>query len=536
MVYRRNTQQERILLMLLPYWAPLIPPLGISCLKSYLAPQGYAVRTIDANMEPQLWEMHHIYLQVLEKGIPVEKQGNLYMTGYDVFMNHLSAHLHFTDEAEYLELMSAVVAENFFIVPEAGLIGRLNDVAAEFFRRLEIYLEGVLAEERPDIFGLSVYSVSLAASLFAFKYVKSKMPHVKTVMGGGVFADQLAVDAPDFQGFLEKTPYIDHVFVGEGEQLFLKWLQGDLPQQRVYTLNDINRRLVDLSTLDNPDFSDFDVKKYTQAAGFGSRSCPFQCSFCSETVQWGAYRKKGAVQLVRELCDLSDRYGNRLFLLGDSLVNPMVDQLAREFIKSGREIYWDGYLRADAPVCDPVNTMLWRKGGYYRARLGIESGSQHVLDLMNKKITPDQIMDALAALAGAGIKTTTYWVIGHPGEREEDFLETLDLIEECRDDIYEVDWHPFYFFPTGQVNSKSWREENGIRELYPPSARDLLLTRTWVLDTPPSRAEVFDRMCRFGKHCKDLGIPNPYSLRDIHHADQRWSRLHNNAVPPLTAL
>jgi hypothetical protein len=40
-------------------------------------------------------------------------------------------------------------------------------------------------------------------------------------------------------------------------------------------------------------------------------------------------------------------------------------------------------------------------------------------------------------------------------------------------------------------------------------------------------------MNRFVRHCKKLGVPNPYSMQDIYEADQRWKRLHKNAVPPL---
>ena len=152
---------------------------------------------------------------------------------------------------------------------------------------------------------------------------------------------------------------------------------------------------------------------------------------------------------------------------------------------------------------------------------------------MGKKITPAQIREAVSALAQAGIKTTTYWVIGYPGETEEDFQQTLDLVEEMKDDLYEADCNPFAYFLTGQVESDRWAEKNRSRLLYPPEARDMLMLQTWILDTPPSREETYDRLNRFVAHCRALGIPNPYSLRDIYRADERWRKLHANAVPPL---
>jgi radical SAM superfamily enzyme YgiQ (UPF0313 family) len=250
-------------------------------------------------------------------------------------------------------------------------------------------------------------------------------------------------------------------------------------------------------------------------------------------VLWGRYRRKSARQIADECLTLYETYGHQLFLMCDSLLNPLITDLAQEFLERPQSIYWDGYLRADKPVCDTEKTMLWRRGGFYRARLGLESGSQHILDLMGKKITPDQIVEAVSSLAYAGIKTTTYWIIGHPGETEEDFLQTLDLIEGLKDKIYEADCNAFGYTPTGQVNSEQWRQTGKSTLLYPEGARDMLITQTWFLDCEPSREETIRRLNRFVLHCRKLGIPNPYSLYDIHQADLRWKRLHKNAVPAL---
>ena len=81
---------------------------------------------------------------------------------------------------------------------------------------------------------------------------------------------------------------------------------------------------------------------------------------------------------------------SQLFLLTDSLLNPVMDDLSRELIAGDHSIYWDGYLRADASVCDPDRTIRWRQGGFYRARLGLESASPGVL--ANKSIPGKCVM------------------------------------------------------------------------------------------------------------------------------------------------
>ena len=168
--------------------------------------------------------------------------------------------------------------------------------------------------------------------------------------------------------------------------------------------------------------------------------------------------------------------------------------------------------------------------------MGLESGSPKILQLMGKRITLEQVKESVASLALAGIKTTTFWVIGHPEETEHDFQQTLDLLEELKDYIYEADCNPFYYYLSGQSNSGNWQDGYKQEPVYPDWAQDVLLSQTWRLDCLPTRQETYERVNRFIAHIRRLGIPDPYSLKDIYEADDRWAKLHKNAVPPLVEL
>lgn len=537
MEYKKQnpTCKEKILLAMLPYWTPQIPPLGISCLKSFLQPHGFKVKTVDANVENPSRTIYDKYFNTLRQYVSAGKQGNFYNIGHEVLQNHLMAHLNYELEEEYIELVKLLTYKTFYCELDEHGVNRLNHVVEEFYTWFEAYFLDLLEKEQPSVLGLSVTKGNLPASMFAFKLTREKYPSIKTIMGGAVFAQTLAPGTPDFQFFLKKTKhYIDKIIIGEGEQLFLDLLKGELPEcQRVYTLADINHSLLDLSTVDVPEFSDLDVQFYPNLAAYTSRSCPFRCNFCTETVYWGKYRKKSAAQVVKELLKLYRQHQSQLFLLGDSLLNPVITDLANEFINSDASIYWDGYLRIDKNVCDAGTVTRWRRGGFYRARLGIESGSQQLLEKMGKNITLQQIKTAISNLANAGIKTTTYWIVGYPGETEADFQQTLDLIEELNDDIYEAECNPFGFYLSGQVSSREWNTTGKIIPLYPGKAKDMLILQSWIMDTEPSREETYQRISRFVQHTNKLGIANPYSLVDINKGDQRWKKLHKNAVPSL---
>lgn len=529
-----KTANEKILLALLPFWDAQIPPMGISSLKAFLGKHGYHVRTVDANLAPEFSDTHNLYFVALEEAIPPDKRGNFQNVGQDVLRNHLMAYIHRKEETStaYFDLVKELVYQTFYSEIDETQAQLLHSIVENFYNQLESYFLNLLAKEQPTTLGLSVYRGNIAPSLFAFRLARRDYPLIKTVMGGAVFAGELAAGSENLEYFLERTPYIDTLIAGEGEILFLKYLQGELPPgKRLFTLDDISGETLDITHAPRPDFSDLDLEFYPALAVYASRSCPYNCSFCTETVYWGKYRKKQVSQVVAEMTALYEKYRSQLFLMCDSLLNPIITDLARDLSAADLSLYWDGYLRACPEACTLDNTMLWRRGGFYRARLGIESGSPRVLEMMGKQITIAQIKASISNLAAAGIKTTTYWVIGHPGETEEDFRQTLAILEELRDDIYEAWCCPFNYYKTGQVGSHQWEESS--RLLYPHQAKELLVVQSWTLDLAPTREEAYRRMNRFTARCRELGIPNPYTIVDFHHADERWAKLHKNAVPAL---
>jgi radical SAM superfamily enzyme YgiQ (UPF0313 family) len=532
-------KEEKVVLGLLPFWDPQIPPLGIACLQSFLQRHHYRVKSIDANLTPEFREIYDEYYSLLKKYVPQNRQGNIFNIGNQVLRNHLMAHLNKHKlEKKYVELLKILVKKTFFIDLRDNQVWELDKILKEFYLRLRRYFFNLLEKEKPTTLGLSVYGDTFPASLAAFKMAKEWDPTIKTVIGGGIFADQLAPGSPNLDFFVKQTgDYIDKIIIGEGEEVFLRFLQGEHKEsQKVFSLKDIGITGLDLSTVGIPEFRDFELSYYPYLAHYGARSCPFQCKFCSETINWGKYRKKNVTQTVQEFIQLYKRHSYQLFLLTDSTLNPIATDLANEIIKSGVSIYWDGFLRADPHVCRTENTMLWRRGGFYRAKLGLESGSQHVLDLMNKRISVEQCRQALASLAYAGIKTTTFWLFGFPGETEEDFQMTLEFIEKCKDNLYEADCNAFNYYLTGQVNSREWLKNNKGVLLYPQWAKELLVTQTWIIDEQPTRQIAYNRVNRFVRHCRKLGIPNPYSLNDVFKADERWKKLHKNAVPSIVEL
>ena len=102
--------------------------------------------------------------------------------------------------------------------------------------------------------------------------------------------------------------------------------------------------------------------------------------------------------------------------------------------------------------------------------------------------------------------------------------------------IFSVKAPDFTYFYTGQSGNDDdkWAQRRIL--LYPESAKDLLIYQTWIVNGSPSREEMYRRVNRFVRHCKRLGISLPWSLHDVNKSDNRWKRLHKNAVPSVLEL
>lgn len=532
----KNKDKKKIVLGLLPYWTPLIPPQGIASLKGYIEKHDYRVKTFDANVENRFGSIYRDYFGTLKKYVPPGNWGNFYNIGHDVLRNHMMAYFNRTAAGiaapEYRELVKLLVYHTYYHRLDDRQIDSLDNLIHRFYSELETYILDLLEKEKPAVFGLTAHLGTLGSSLFAFKLAKENYPHLITAVGGSIFAGELPVTSPDFEFFLEQATYIDKVFIGESQELFLRFIEGKLPSgQRVFTPADNNGRRMDIAAADLPDISDFDLKQYPFMAAFGSQSCPHGCRFCSVSGFFGEYRQKSVAKIVDQLNELYKRHGSQVFHMTDSLLNPYITELAEELVKREMSMYLDAYLRVSAETGDPDKTLLWRQGGLYRARMGIETGSPRLLESMGKEITVEQSKAALRNLAAAGIKTTAYFVVGYPGETEEDFRQTLDFIEELRNDLWEMECNPFYYYYTGQPDAGEWERKRKL--LYPENSGKLLISQTWIVDCEPTREERFSRMSRLAAHCNRLGIPNPYTADEIYKADVRWKHLHENAVPTL---
>ena len=174
-----------------------------------------------------------------------------------------------------------------------------------------------------------------------------------------------------------------------------------------------------------------------------SRGCPFTCSYCATHTRHVDYRP--VEHIIEEIKLVMANYNTRQFSFKDDsfTVNKRrVEELCSRLLADKLKISWECNTRVDL-----INESLlakMKKAGCNSIKVGVESGSEHILKKMNKGITHNQVRDAAKLLKKAGIHWTGYFMMGLPGESVADVYKTLELMYEIEPDFASISvYEPF---------------------------------------------------------------------------------------------
>ncbi len=202
----------------------------------------------------------------------------------------------------------------------------------------------------------------------------------------------------------------------------------------------------DLDTLPLPAWDLIDVTPYRNiwmaSQGYFSlnvattRGCPFKCNWCAKPIYGNRYNSRSPEHVVRELELLRDRFGpDHLWMCDDIFgLKPGWVQRFRDLVKErGLDLKYKIQSRADLLLESDTIAAL-AESGLHEVWIGAESGSQKILDAMDKGITVEQIAGARTLLKQHGIRTGFFLQFGYLGETEQDVRATIDMLERLMPD------------------------------------------------------------------------------------------------------
>ncbi|MFA6317103.1 MAG: radical SAM protein [Elusimicrobiota bacterium] len=313
---------------------------------------------------------------------------------------------------------------------------------------LESLAEDVLAEG-PRWAGFSVFiSNRLMTERFA-AMLKQRDPGLKIVFGGPEIGY-----IKDLPGYAAKHGFVDHFVVGEGEELLVRLLRGEVADRIL--VNETGVR--DLDSLPDQDFSDFDFTLYKDVFAFptySSRGCPNACIYCTERNFAGRFRIRSAQRVFEDVRRQHElRPELRMFRLHESTSNGSVPQLEKFcdlMTGAGLGLSW---AMNGAIMRKEMNERLCRKlrdAGCVFINYGLETASHRVLAACGKTLARDVDFDRVVrSTAEAGIEVALNIMFGLPGETEEDFEEQLAFLRRNHRHISTIApslW--FCYFPKG---------------------------------------------------------------------------------------
>jgi len=308
--------------------------------------------------------------------------------------------------------------------------------------RINSWVEFVV-QTNPDIVGFSVYTTNLLVSLVLAEKIKEKNKQIKIIFGGPFVRRDNHV-ATSIMGYT----YVDAVVIGEGEEALeeitgscekngeIKYCKGAMIKLNGEVIDcGVRPPNHDLNSLPFPDFSDFkfDIYKESLIPLLASRGCLYNCAFCNEKSFWQDYRYRSADNVVEEIKLQILNYGITAFRFNDLMLNGNLSELEKfcdRVIQEGIKITWSGYITVRKMDRRLVEKM--KRSGCNLLFVGIESGSQNILDKFKKGVKVEVAEELLRLFAAVGILVHTGWIVGFPDESFSDFKQTIDFIKRNR--------------------------------------------------------------------------------------------------------
>lgn len=214
-----------------------------------------------------------------------------------------------------------------------------------------------------------------------------------------------------------------------------------------FVQTDARQLVPDLDSLPDPDRGAINVRQYIDTwrthHGRGSvslicaRGCPFTCTWCSRSVFGETHRRRSVRRVVDEIEFLLNEYTpDQLWFCDDvfTINHKWFYEFYAEMKKRELAIPFECISRADRLNDDILGKMA--ELGAFRIWYGSESGSQRILDAMERRVTTEKIRSVTKSAQRFGIEAGLFVMLGYPGERVEDIDATIQHLKETNPDTY----------------------------------------------------------------------------------------------------
>jgi len=322
----------------------------------------------------------------------------------------------------------------------------------------------------------AVYGVSATTNQYpiareALHRIRKIAPQARVVLGGPHLNTESCV-----QECLKDD--WDYLVVGEGERVLLEIIDRNVSTRVVQ-----GKPIEDLDELHPLFFSKLNMQAYNFPLRrdlkcinvMTSRGCPYRCAFCSTAGT--KLRQRSPENVILELQILKNQYGFDSFMFVDDTMSINRPRF-REILKGVKElnIKWRSYGRVN--VLNREDLELMAESGCLEVAIGVESGSQKILDLIRKGTNVQENIKFAHMCREIGIKCNAMLIVGLPGETRETIRKTQEWMEQARPEAF--GYNIFFPFPDAPVRTD-------------PAFEDLITIYDYDWDEAVTKAKSIDK-------------------------------------------
>ncbi|MBN2382341.1 B12-binding domain-containing radical SAM protein [bacterium] len=299
-----------------------------------------------------------------------------------------------------------------------------------------------IQQKKPDLVGLTAFSLEIDSALHCLQIVKSIDPGIVTIVGGA--------HASNVPEEVLRCPDTDYIMIGEGDRAFPKFADAVQNGSDVSALPGLGYRFKDeirinapqlITDLDSIPFPRFDLlrldeyprtyqaRRFPVAPIITSRGCPFECTFCSgHTISGRTFRARSPRNVLEEIRVLIEHFQVKEISIYDdnfTLNKRRTRQICELLVQADLDLIWNLPNGLRIETLDAELLKLMKRAGCYEICSGIESCSDPVLRAMKKNISWDTIKNKVPLISRAGIRSTGFFILGYPTETRKDMAQTV---------------------------------------------------------------------------------------------------------------
>ncbi len=381
---------------------------------------------------------------------------------------------------------------------KAGAEVKVLDLVVEAYSR-EIMTD-LLDTFQPDLVGLTAVTMNYNGACDLLKVIKELQPDLLTVMGG----PHVTFNAREE---LLTHPELDMVVTGEGEATIAELTRALDSGSK---LNDVAGLVyregseirfnkprptgLDLSQAPMPARHLLPMRRY-KALGLAvsmitSRGCPFQCIFCVGRKMSGAkVRYRDPISVVDEMEQLASLGISQINIADDLFTakKKHCHAICDEIIRRGLKVPWTAFSRANTINAELLDHL--KQAGCIHLSFGFESANDDILETVQKRITPDQMINAARLCTEAGITSQASFISGLPGETPETMEQTSAFAQQIDRLGMAVGFHILAPFPGTLVRDEA--DKLGLRILSNDWSR--YTANEAIIETDGANAELLER-------------------------------------------